>query len=233
MKIVITRPHRDALRLSTKLIALGHQVVVAPVLDIVARKDVVVPNLSFQAVCLTSANGIRCFEGAVDREITAFAVGEQSAAAAREFGFQHINARGGDVHGLVQNIVQNLDPNAGPLLYISGAETSGDLEGQLRTFDFAVSRVITYDAVELNLAPLKKEIESSDAVFLYSPRSAKLWQKQMVAMDLNSKMLTMTHFCLSPAVGSILSSRAHIEIALSPSEDAMLTLLERRIGEQA
>ena len=91
--------------------------------------------------------------------------------------------------------------------------------------------MITYDAVEQNLAHLRDQIDSSDAVFLYSPRSAKLWQKQMIAMGLVEKISAITHFCLSPAVASILSSNSHIEIAVSPSEDAMLTLLARRIGD--
>ena len=227
MKIVITRPRADAEILAQKLLAIGHEVVIAPVLEIVSRKTVEVPNVPYQAVCLTSANGVRSLNGGFDLELPIFAVGEQSAAAAREFGFRTINAKGGDVHGLVLNIIQNLKPDAGPLLYISGSETSGDLEGQLRRAGFAVDRMITYDAVEENLANLRAEIAQSDAVVLYSPRSAKLWQKQMAAMNLNDKMLQMRHFCLSPAVASILSSNSHIEIANSPSEDAMLTMLER------
>ncbi len=233
MKIIITRPRADAEILAQKLVAIGHEVVIAPVLDIVPRTNVVVPNVQYQAVCLTSANGVRCFGGALDLNLPVFAVGEQSAAAARKFGFRNINAKGGDVHGLVQNIIENLKPDAGSLLYISGSETSGDLDGQLRRAGFTVDRIITYDAVEQNLASLRAEISSADAVVLYSPRSAKLWQKQMTAMNLNDKMVQMRHFCLSPAVATILSSNSHIEIANSPSEDAMLTMLERRIGDKA
>ena len=233
MKIVITRPRADADDLGQKLLGIGHEFVIAPVLEIVPRTAVKIPNVKYQAVCLTSANGVRSFSGVVDHHLQVFAVGEQSAAAARKFGFANINAKGGDVHGLVQNITHNLIPAAGPLLYISGSETSGDLEGQLRRAGFAVDRVISYDAFEQNLASFREEISFADAVVLYSPRSAKLWQKQMAAMALDDKMMQMIHFCLSPAVANILSLSSHIEIANSPSEDAMLTMLERRIGDKA
>jgi uroporphyrinogen-III synthase len=218
MKLVITRPHLDAVALSEKLIALGHDVVIAPVLEIVPRQNIVVPDFKFQAICLT---------------IPVFAVGEQSARAALDFGFINVVAKGGDVHGLVKAVNHVLIPADGPLLYISGAETSGDLQGQLQGSGFHVHRLITYDAVAQDLAGQKEEILSSAGVLLYSPRSAKLWLMQMKKLNLSAQLSEMNHFCLSPQVASELSQYSHILIANSPSEDAMLTLLERRIGDGA
>jgi uroporphyrinogen-III synthase len=233
MKLVITRPKADAEVLAQKLIANGHQVVIAPVLDIVARANALIPNLNFQAICLTSANGIRSYDCALDLSLQVFAVGEQSAEAARQFGFRTVHAQGGDVHGLVKYACAKLEPSAGPLLYISGAETSGDLEGQLQQAGFHVHRLITYDAIEQSLVANHDEIATADGVLLYSPRSAKLWKKQMLAMNLADKMAAMTHFCLSPQVASVLSPNSHIVTPNSPSEDAMLTLLEARISDKA
>jgi len=233
MKLVITRPRLDAEPLAQKILALGHQVVVAPVLEIVARENVEIPKRAFQAVCVTSANSLRCLTAPIDFAIPVLAVGEQSAAAARAFGFANITAQGGDVHGLVKYILSHIDPKAGPLLYISGAETSGDLEGQLRQSGYDVTRVISYDAIPQNLLPFRAEIESSSGVLLYSPRSAKLWQKQIELLNLTEKMADMAHFCLSLQVASIISQNSHIVIAKAPSEDAMLTLLQRRIGDRA
>jgi uroporphyrinogen-III synthase len=233
MKLVITRPHLDAVALSEKLIALGHDVVIAPVLEIVPRQNIVVPDFKFQAICLTSANGIRNFTGDIDLNIPVFAVGEQSARAALDFGFINVVAKGGNVHGLVKAVKHVLISADGPLLYISGAETSGDLQGQLQGLGFHVLRLITYDAVAQDLAGQKEEILSSAGVLLYSPRSAKLWLTQMQKLNLSAQLSEMNHFCLSPQVASELSQYSHILIANSPSEDAMLTLLERRIGDGA
>jgi uroporphyrinogen-III synthase len=233
MKLVITRPRMDADILAQKLLAMGHAVVVAPVLEIIARQNLILPDLKFQAICLTSANGIRSFNGILDFSLPLFAVGQQSAAAARHFGFQNITTQGGDVHGLVKYLRTNLQPSDGPLLYISGAETSGDLEGQLTQAGFNVHRMITYDAIEQNLAPFRDEIAVADGVLLYSPRSAKLWKKQLLALKLAEKMKAMAHFCLSPQIASILSPNSHIVTPNSPSEDAMLTLLEARISDKA
>jgi uroporphyrinogen-III synthase len=202
-------------------------------LEIVPRPNILVPELNFQAICLTSANGIRSLSGDLNLNLQVFAVGEQSARAARDFGFTKVVAKGGDVQGLVKVVQEALNPEDGPLLYISGAETSGDLQGQLYRCGFEVCRLITYDAVEQNLAEFKDAILCSDGVLLYSPRSAKLWRKQMQDLKLAAQLTELKHYCLSPQVAAEISQNSHIAISNSPSEDAMLTLLGRGIGDGA
>ena len=97
MRLIITRPQIDAAPLAVKLKAIGHTAVIAPVLDIVPRLDVVIPHLPYQAICLSSANGMRCLTVDLDHRIPVYAVGEQSASVARARGFSHVEAEGGDV----------------------------------------------------------------------------------------------------------------------------------------
>jgi uroporphyrinogen-III synthase len=226
MKLFITRPLEDALPLAAKLLVAGHETVIAPLLAIVLRAGVAIPPDRFQAICVTSANGVRCLQGQVDLQVPVLAVGAQSAAAAKLRGFEQVTARGGDVRGLVEYIRTALIPQDGPLLYLSGAETSDDLEGQLTAAGFSVTRLITYDAVAQKLDGFQQQLHPGNGVLLYSPRSAKLWRAEMARMQLDPIAAQVKHFCLSPQVAAALPPEFPAIAATSPDEPAMLALLD-------
>ena len=226
MKLIITRPQIDAAPLAAKLKALGHTAVIAPVLDIVPRLDVVIPHLPYQAICLTSANGLRCLAVDLDQRIPVYTVGDQSASVARSRGFLNVEAEGGDVDGLVRHITSKLKPTDGPLLYLSGAETSGDLEGQLTKLGFAVTRVVTYHARARALDQYAAAIQSSDAVMLYSPRTAKLWFGEIERLKLVKAAESLRYLCLSQQVANALPQNWHKSVAKSPIEKSLLALLD-------
>ncbi len=227
MKIIITRPAEDALPLADKLRALGHEVVIAPVLQIVARVGVEIPQRPYQAICLTSANGVRMLEKVEAlKSIQVIAVGPQSKQMALDRGFLHVQAKGGDVNGLAAHVAETLQPSDGPLLYISGSQTSGDLEGKLRGAGFAVDRVITYDAKPADLSGYESEIQSSHAVLLYSPRSAKLWVQNINNLQLQHVADTLIHICLSAAIAACLPDVWPRRIAKNPTEAALIAALD-------
>ena len=110
MRIAVTRPEEDAGPLTAKLEALGHTVVMAPLLEIRPRDRVTIPDLPWQAVAVTSANGIRAL--GTGHGLTSFrtlTVGPQSLKAATAAGFR-AEAHGGDVNGLAAFIRAALDP---------------------------------------------------------------------------------------------------------------------------
>ena len=226
MKLIITRPQIDAATLAAKLKALGHSAMIAPVLDVVPRAGLVIPPLPYQIICLSSANGMRCLTVALDLQIPVYAVGQQSAAAARARGFAHVESEGGDVDGLVRHIASSLKQNGGPLLYLSGAETSGDLEGRLRACGYSVTRVVTYDARACPLDAYAAAIQSCDAVLLYSARTAKLWLGEMERLNLLKAAAALRYFCLSPQVAKPLPQNWHKSVAKSPTEESLLALLD-------
>jgi len=226
MRLFITRPNEDALPLADKLRKAGHDAIIAPLIAIVPRAGVAIPPDRFQAICVTSANGMRCLQGRVDPQVAVLAVGGQSATAAKLRGFEQVIARGGDVHGLVEYIRSTLSPRGGPLLYLSGAETSGDLEGQLTAAGFSVTRLITYDAVAQKLDGLRQQLQPGNGVLLYSPRSAKLWRAELARMQLGHIGAQVKHFCLSPQVAAALPPEFPAIAAASPDEPAMLALLD-------
>ncbi len=227
MKLIITRPAEDSATLAGKLHELGHEAVIVPLLEIVAKTALQIPNTSFAALLITSANGVRCLgPDAVSPDLRVIAVGTQSAEAARHCGFQNVEAHGGDVELLAQWIAANLSPSSGPLLYVTGTEISGDLAGVLLQHGFEVHRVETYEARAKPLTLSHEDISSCNGVLLYSPRSAKLWLSEIRALALADAVARLSHYCLSPAVAHILPQDWPISVASKPTESALLDLLE-------
>lgn len=227
MKLIITRPVADALALARKLEERGHEAIIAPLLSIEARGDAKPPGKSYQAVCVTSANGLSRPElfRAMTR-LPIYCVGPQSARAARVAGFTDIRERGRDMAELAEGVHRELSASAGPLLYVSGSETSGDLQSVLTGHGFEVERIVAYDAVAVPLSLNAAEVEKADGVLLYSPRSARLWADALAGLGMTPPKGIM-HFCLSRNVARALPLGTRLRIAERPDEDHMLRLLDR------
>jgi uroporphyrinogen-III synthase len=224
LRLIITRPEEDAHPLQQKLEALGHSASIVSLFEIVPYTDISVLDRPYQATCITSANGLRSTSLPDEmKRLPILTLGPQSAAQAKKSGFADIRTGGGNVNGLTQFITENLRPENGPLLYLSGKETSGDLEGQLRARGFDVDRVIAYDAKPAK-PDLSLHLKTADAVMLYSPRSALLWTALMQAQAHSTSSLT--HLCLSASVAAKLPAGVPTKIAKTATEDGMLALLE-------
>src|SRR6185369_4369518 len=100
MRVLITRPEREATALATALSHRGHVAVIAPLF----RLDILHPPADFaaalaacQAVLLTSANGARALAEASElRSKPVLAVGDTTAATAEGLGFTAVTSAAGD-----------------------------------------------------------------------------------------------------------------------------------------
>jgi len=230
MNLIVTRPEEDASPLKARLEALGHAVMLAPLLRIVPRSGIAIPQRPYQAVAITSANGVRALTGNERiKSIRVLTVGPQSLRASHEAGFRHAEAHGGDVNGLARFAGEALKPADGPILYLSGAQTAGDLQGLLEKGGFDVDRVVLYDAVpaaDLGEASDALRRGWADAVLLYSPRSARIWCDLVTGLGLIEAAARPHYLCLSRNVAAALPAGWHNSIAATPDEGAMLALLE-------
>jgi uroporphyrinogen-III synthase len=228
MKLLVTRPVDDAQPLAEKLEGLGHEAILIPLLKIEARQGVSIPRGPFQASCVSSANGLLAKADLSPFHHTPFfAIGPQSALEARRMGFSHVHDKGGNVEGLVRTMCKSLKPENGPILYLSGAETTGDLEGKLKAEGFTVSRVIVYDAAPCAVTDLPDLLAGADGVLLYSPRTAKLWAQQVQQAQCGKAIENVTHFCLSANVAANLPQGWIKRTSRTPDENGMLTLLDQ------
>ncbi len=222
MRLISTRPVEDAGPLKAKLESLGHSVTVLPLLKIVPRTGVSMPKIPYQAVCATSANGLRCIgDASTINHLPVYTVGAQSLAAAKQAGFSAASAHGGDVAGLAAFLMAKLKPEDGPILYLAGAEVSGDLKSVLERAGFGVTKTIVYDAMPQRPENLDTALKSHDGVLLYSPRTARIFTELS-----GEAAAELVHYCLSPNVAAALPQHWTSRIAASPDEASLLALLD-------
>ncbi len=234
---IVTRPPQDAGPLMARLAAMDHKAIAAPLMDIRFLADADIPALPFQAVLVTSANGARALARhealARLKGAAVIAVGKASAAAARAAGFQRVLAADGDVNGLIETVKARLNPAAGALLYASGRQTTGDIAAELAAAGFSVHRAVLYEAVAAGALPdeVTDAIAKGEAngVLLYSPRSARIWCRLVLAAGLADAVSRLPHYCLSEnvkkALGETGCDAVVTMVAARPEEAALVSLI--------
>ena len=172
LRVAITRAEPEASRTAARVRARGAEAIVAPLITIVpCGYDTNTEGA--QAIIFTSTNGVRAFpdaRGARDRLV--LTVGDATAEAAREAGFNDVRSADGDVNALVALAKRELDPAEGKLIHIAGDHVAGDLGGELRAAGFSVERRLAYASVAA--APLPPALNGPlDIVLFHSPRAAQ------------------------------------------------------------
>lgn len=240
MRILLTRPREDSERLARKLEALGHEVLIEPLLTIEPDLGSPLDLDGVQAVLFTSANGARAFAlRSARRDLRVFAVGDATAAAAREFGFTQVESADGDVGDLARLVRERLKPGDGPVLHAAGSVTAGDLPGMLEADGFEVRRAVLYRAEPVTalsddtVAALRAG--RVDMVVFFSPRTAKTFASLAAAADLRAACARIVMLGLSPAVVAAAAELPWLarEAAARPNEAALIEAIQRREGAMA
>lgn len=233
MRILITRPREDAEPFARALAALGHETVIAPLLEIALVPGPPLDLIGVQALLLTSANGARAIATRTPaRDIHAVAVGPATAAAARAAGFTNVSESTGEgADALAKFVSAKLWPANGALLHPTGSVTAGDLSGALKTLGFNVRREVIYEAQAVDHLSGAAVAELSagliDAVTFFSPRTAALFVELAEEENLVASLAGVMAICLSQAVAATLQPMrfASIKVAEKPSQDAMLAVI--------
>jgi uroporphyrinogen-III synthase len=227
MKVWITRAEPGAGETAKRLIALGHEPLVAPLL-VVRRLVEARPDLTdIGALAFTSANGVRAFADLSDRrDLPVFAVGEATATAARQAGFADVDAGPRDVAALAAAIAARPDAFQGAVLHAGAAEPAGDLAGPLHAAGIAVRACPLYETVAAD-APSAAELDrmaQAQAVLLHSPKAARI----LASLSPEPLNLSGAHLLgLSPACLAPLADRpaAGRHSPSAPNDADLLALL--------
>ncbi len=238
MHLIATRPLVDSEKLKQRLEAQQHTVSIAPLLTIETDERAEIPDLAWQAMLVTSANALTSLaEGGVParlKSVQVMAIGPAAHKSATELGFAKVTqSDGGDLAALTALCRKLLEPEKGPLLYLSGKVRSGDLAGDLAQHGFETALVEIYDALPAQqLPPGVEDLIRDyrvDGVVLYSPRTASIWADLIQQAGLEQAAANIIHLCLSDNVAKRLreTSRADFEIVVAskPNDDAMLDLV--------
>jgi len=231
MQVLVTRPINDARRTAKRLIAAGHNPVIAPVLTI-EPTDAAPPEGRFDALIVTSANGARQLDalpGWSDNVI--YAVGPRTADAIRERGNPRVlHVADGDAISLSAMIRNDLSTRAS-LLHVTAIDHKLEPEASLRQAGYAITTWTVYQA--LAQARLPREAKAAlmekrlDAAIHYSRRSVEILTHLVRVENLDVAFREMEHFCLSADISKPLKplKLKKMFVAAAPSEDALFDIL--------
>ena len=155
MQLVLTRPQEDSERSAAALRARGHEVLIAPLMQVeTIAADI---RTHWGAIIVTSANAATAIATHPARDalikLPVYAVGKRSADAARAAGFADVTSAGGDLRDLLRIISARRPDSQAPLLYLAGEDRSGDLIGDLAVHGIAAELAVVYRAVTAPFPP--------------------------------------------------------------------------------
>ncbi len=222
MRVWVTRAQPAAEATAERLRTLGHDPLVAPLLEVRPLAGIRLDLAEVGALAFTSANAVSCFAALTKvRNLPVYAVGEATARALRTAGFAAILAGDGDVHALAHRITQEGAPD-GVVLHPGAAEPAADLAAILTAMGVSARNLPVYRTEAVAALPAAVA-EPPEAVLLHSPKAARI----LAALIPSHWPLAMAAFGLSPACGAPLEGLGFrkLEAARFPTEAALLTLL--------
>ena len=243
MAVLVTRAHPDDETTAAGLRAKGLDVLLAPMLrfePIPFHDDL---DARYGAVIVTSANALRGIEphlaGSRLLKLPLFAVGEHTASAARQAGFNNVIPAGGDAVALRDLVLASVKAKAlkkaSTLLYLAGADLARDLAGELGERGFSV---VTHTTYRMNpVSSLPREVSDAfaasriEAVLHYSRRSARAFLEATRTAGFEISALAIPQCCISDAVASIVrdAGATQVLVARSPDENALFEVLDRAL----
>jgi uroporphyrinogen-III synthase len=243
MAVLVTRPHPDNEATAAALRARGFEALLAPMLrfEALAFQDDL--DTRYGAVIVTSANALRGFEqhpaGQRLLKLPLFAVGQRTAAAARDVGFDKVISADGDATALREAVLARVKARelkkASPLLYLAGSDLARDLAGDLGERGFTVATQTTYRMIPV--LDLPREVSEGfaanriKAVLHYSRRSARAFLEAARAAGVEISALAIPQCCISDAVASIVRDAGATQVmtARAPDENALLDAVIRAL----
>jgi uroporphyrinogen-III synthase len=243
MAVLVTRPHPDDEATASALRDRGYEVLRAPMLrfePVMFSDD---EDALYGAVIVTSANALRAIAsqlaGSRLVKLPLFAVGEHTAAAAREAGFTQVMTAKGDASALRDLVLAGVKARqlkkASTLLYLAGADLARDLAGELGEKGFTVVTHTTYRMVPASSLP--REIcdafvaHQIEAVLHYSRRSARAFLEAARSGGVEISALALPQCCISVAVAAVLRDAGATQVmaAAQPDENALFEALGRAL----
>jgi uroporphyrinogen-III synthase len=243
MAVLVTRPHPDGEATAKALRARGFEVLLAPMLQFEPVPFHDDDEARYGAIVVTSANALRAIAGELEGhrilKLPLFAVGEHTAAAAREAGFAEVKSAKGDAEALRDLLLERVKAKqlkkSATLLYLAGADLARDLAGELGEKGFTVVTHTTYRMLPVSRLPQDAcdafMAHGIEAVLHYSRRSARAFLDAARAGGVEISALALPQCCISAAVASILHDAGATQVmtAASPDENALFEALARAL----
>jgi uroporphyrinogen-III synthase len=170
--LMLTRPDAAAQRFAAQL-GLAVETLFAPLIRI-DQLDVGPLANNLRGIILTSENGAAAAGRIRGLPPRAYCVGDRTAEAGREEGFDPISANG-DANALIALILSLREP--GPLLHIRGEHARGDIAVRLNAAGIEATEVVAYRQQELPLSQAAATVLQGSRPLilpLFSPRTVSI-----------------------------------------------------------
>jgi len=232
-RVLITRPEPSASVTAAKLVDLGFSPVSLPVSRTIAL-EFSIKNQSFEALAVTSANAFRHVPEAQLQPLKTlplFAVGEGTARAAQQAGFQTVIEGGGDAVRLAAKMAEVL-PKGAEVLYLAGRVRQPVFEHRVSETGLTMTVRDVYDieTIDYSVNEIKARLDKGPfvAVLLYSAVAAKLFVELMQKADAQFDVKTR-FLCISERVAGCLPKEwsAQALIADHPDESGIFRLFSK------
>ena len=206
-RVLVLRPEPGARATVERARRRGLDAVAIPLFEIEPVPSKAPDIAGFDGLLLTSANAVR-FTSQELRGLPVYAVGEATAEAAREAGFDIAATGDAGVEKLLDSIECDVK-----LVHLCGEDRRNVANARQKITPVVVYRAIPLDAPKL---------PPSDVALIHSPRAGRRFA-ELVA-DRSAVAIAAISAAAAEAVGSGWKA---IEIAGTPTDEALLALAER------
>ncbi|MDH4441190.1 MAG: uroporphyrinogen-III synthase [Rhizobium sp.] len=240
MRVLVTRPMPAAQRTAAELARRGHEPVLLPLTQAEHRLETLrpAPPPETTALAVSSAEAIRALAALPDGErcpyldLPVFAVGQTTAAAARELGFRHVETGTGDGEALARLLLAtlSLEPTH-PILYLAGHPRSPEFEQRMSDASRPMQVRECYRMVPISWNPVAMSAKLTplpDCVLLYSSDTARQFTALLSATGLAAPIEKSFRFlCLSHKIAATLPEEFQTRAvwSMEPREDLLLDLI--------
>mgnify|MGYP001552058296 FL=1 len=229
VRLLVTRPEPDASETAARLNALDIEAVIEPLLIAETLATGLPEAAGFAAMAVTSANALRALEdrGELRRflGLPLYAVGDRTAAVARNYGFAKIISAQGSLDDLVALLAKA--GIGGPVFYPAARHQSGDLGKALAPHGVMAITTPVYDMrpAEQLSENLRADLaaDALDGALFYSRRTADTFVSLVRGVDSSPRLRML---CLSESIAEPLIAAHFVRVSLAdhPSEEAMMSL---------
>ena len=225
MRVWVTRAQPQAAATAERLVQMGHEPVVRPLIETRLVRVGLDALESAGALAFTSQTAIDAAlsQGLVPAlaDLPVFTVGDATADAAHRAGLKQVQSAGGTVSDLATLILAPPRSWGGDLVHLSARQPAGDLTGLLEKGGCAARRVTLYETID---AAKVEAPEGVEAILIHSAMAAR----RAAAMISPRSAENMCLFGLSEAALMPLNAIKFRLRAIAPiaNEASILSLLD-------
>lgn len=244
LRVLVTRPEPGNTRTAALLRARGHQPVAMPLtrtVPLAAGHDII-HGTRAGAYVVTSASAMHHWPSPESEpgrlSVPLYAVGEATAQAARDNGFENVTVGPGDADSLAGMIIGDVETGrlvlsgAMPAIYVTGRVRRPRVETLLHRQNLPLRIAEIYDTENMSYSTDYIEelfaAESCLAVLLYSHHAAMLIMQHLERLDPDKALKDCVFLCLSSNVATAIPDRFRdrARIAAAPNEADLLAQLD-------